>query len=182
MNRIFLIISLSVIGCASLLFAISPRIHLVKSKLERSGAIIVLGGESGERIFKTAELYASRFAPLVIVTGNGNCEGRRQRLILAKVQEGTILVDCKSRNTAENAMYSVRLLRSRGINKAIIVTSWWHTARAVHCFKHYAPEIQFLAAPAFNGSNESSPAISEVVMIMNEYVKRIYYAAVYKII
>jgi hypothetical protein len=38
-----------------------------------------------------------------------------------------------------------------GAKRVIIVTSWYHSRRALHTFQHYAPDIQFYSRPAYFG-------------------------------
>jgi uncharacterized SAM-binding protein YcdF (DUF218 family) len=56
-------------------------------------------------------------------------------------------LECGSHTTLENAKFSVPLLRKLGAKRVIIVTSWYHSRRALACFKHFAPEIQFYSRP-----------------------------------
>ena len=59
-----------------------------------------------------------------------------------------ILLEPKSRTTRENAKFTIALLRARHLKSAIIVTSWYHSRRALHCFEHYAPDLRFYSRPA----------------------------------
>lgn len=154
---------------------------MIRDQVETASMIVVLGGDSGERVFHAAELYARGLAPKVLVTGNGDCQRSRRRLILAGVPEDAITTECESGNTAENAKFSIPLLRANKATKALIVTNWWHSARAVRCFEYYAPDIQFISVPASNGDGEPSANAAEAVVIMQEYAKRAYYAFAYGI-
>jgi uncharacterized SAM-binding protein YcdF (DUF218 family) len=51
----------------------------------------------------------------------------------------------------ENAEFSVAILRRGGLTNAIIVTSWYHSRRALNCFRHAAPEMQFYSRPSYDG-------------------------------
>jgi uncharacterized SAM-binding protein YcdF (DUF218 family) len=160
----------------ALLYLFSPHLLMIQSQLKSVDAIVVLGGDSGERVYRAAELYAEGLAPFVVASGEGDCRKNRDRLILAQVPENHVRVDCESGSTAENAEYVVRLLRKREIKTAIIVTTWWHTVRAINCFEHFAPEIEFLAVPAHHGEKQPEPGMDEFVEIMIEYVKTVWYA------
>ena len=181
LERTIVVIAFASIGGMVLLYFLSPTLLMVQSELAPAEAIIVLGGESGERVFRTAELYEKRLAPLVIVSGGGDCRKNRARLILAQVPRDSILTDCESGSTAENAEISVGLLKQRGIGKAIVVTTWWHTARAIDCFRYYAPGIEFMAVPTYHGAAQPGPQPEHVVSIMSEYLKRVWYATRYGI-
>jgi uncharacterized SAM-binding protein YcdF (DUF218 family) len=57
-------------------------------------------------------------------------------LITAGVRPGDIVLEGKSRNTHENALFSSRFLRDRfQTNRCVLVTSGSHMRRAVACFR-----------------------------------------------
>lgn len=117
-------------------------------------ALIVLGGGSHERPLKAAKLFNDKAAPLVFITGAGDDQTNRQMLILNGVPDRDIVVEGKSLTTAENAKFTIKLLRARHIRSAILVTSWYHSRRSLKCFEHYAPEITFYARPSYYGYAE----------------------------
>jgi uncharacterized SAM-binding protein YcdF (DUF218 family) len=82
-----------------------------------------------------------------------------------------------SRNTKENAEFTARLLKQHGVHQAIIVTSWFHSRRAMNCFRSFAPKIQFSSAPcySFNGLR------AEGTHVLQEYVKTVWYVLRYRI-
>ena len=172
-----------VLCCLALLplFYFSPELLMVQNPLDQADAIVVLGGESGERVFRAAEAYQQNLAPLMVVAGGGDCNHYKRRLNLAGVPLEQIKLECKSRSTKENAEFSAKILRDQGVKKAIIVTTWWHTARAVRCFEHFAPEIEFLALPAYHGDKTPEPTLDQAIAILIEYVKTVYYAVWYGI-
>jgi uncharacterized SAM-binding protein YcdF (DUF218 family) len=45
-------------------------------------------------------------------------------------------IENQSRNTAENAAFSAKILRARGISTAVVVTHAWHMRRAAAAFQH----------------------------------------------
>ena len=60
--------------------------------------------------------------------------GMRQFMLDLGVPAAALLSEERSRNTQENAEMSARLLRERGIEKVLLVTSALHMRRAVHLF------------------------------------------------
>ena len=78
-----------------------------------------------------------------------------------------ILLESESRTTRENAEFSIPLLRAHGVKRAIIVTSWFHSRRALACFEHYAPDIQFYSRPSYFGCPETGRNQKNI----NGYVK-----------
>lgn len=115
----------------------------------KADALIVLGGGSYERPKRAAELFHQQAAPRLIVSGFGDCEINRRILIGAGVPGRAIQTEPKSRTTRENAEFTVQLLRRQKVKSAIVVTSWYHSRRALECFEHYAPEIQFYSRPSY---------------------------------
>jgi len=50
-------------------------------------------------------------------------------------------VETKSRNTAENARYTVELLEAAGIDEVVLVTHAFHMLRSTRAFAHYGFEV-----------------------------------------
>jgi uncharacterized SAM-binding protein YcdF (DUF218 family) len=111
--------------------------------------IIVLGGGSHERPERATELFKQHAAPRIILTGEGDDEINRQILLRAAIPAKVIQVENKSRTTEENAEFTIKILRAEKIRSAILVTSWYHSRRALKTFEHYAPEIKFYSRPSY---------------------------------
>jgi uncharacterized SAM-binding protein YcdF (DUF218 family) len=111
--------------------------------------IVVLGGGSHERPERAAELFKEHAALRVIVSGAGDCEINRQLLIQSGIPANVIQLEDNSKMTKENAQFTVRLLRAQKIHSAILVTSWYHSRRALKTFEHYAPELKFYSCPSY---------------------------------
>jgi uncharacterized SAM-binding protein YcdF (DUF218 family) len=118
----------------------------------KADVIVVLGGGSHERPERAAELFKEHAAPRIIISGLGDYEINRRRLIAAGVPANAIELETQSRTTRENAQFTVKLLREQKQKRVILVTSWYHSRRAVACFRHYAPEIRFYSRPSYFAS------------------------------
>ena len=112
-------------------------------------AIVVLGGGSYERPERAAELFRAHAAPRVIVTGEGDNETNRRLLQQAGVPPSAIILEPKAKTTRENALDTIPILREKGVKNVVLVTSWYHSRRALKCFRHYAPDIKFYSRPAY---------------------------------
>jgi len=123
------------------------------------GCLVVLGGGLGEvspprlefdmqeavdRIYKAAALYRAGKAPVVIVTGGNQpwSESKtpeadliRGLLIEWGVPGEAILLEGRSQNTRENALYSKNIMDSIGCEDALLVTSAAHMPRAAAAFR-----------------------------------------------
>ena len=113
--------------------------------------LIVLGGGLHERPQRAVELFNQQAAPRIILTGEGD-DGINHHILLANgIPAGVIQVENKSETTQENALFTIKLLRAEGVHSAILVTSWYHSRRALKTFEHYAPEIKFYSRPSYFG-------------------------------
>ena len=115
----------------------------------KADVIVVLGGGAAERPKRAAELFKDRAAPRIIVSGWGDCEINRQLLIQDGVPARAIELEAQSRTTRENAEFTVKLLREQKLNRVILVTSWYHSRRALASFQHYGPGIKFYSRPSY---------------------------------
>jgi len=118
------------------------RFLVVQDPLEKADVIIVLsGGRGDERVRQAAELYQQGYAPLVLLSGGEEMAGisvpemlRRQALALG-IPPDALLSEPDSTSTAEQARYLRPLLEPRGMRRAIVVTSSYHTRRTRRLFR-----------------------------------------------
>jgi uncharacterized SAM-binding protein YcdF (DUF218 family) len=146
----------------------------------QADAIIVLGGGWNERAERAAELYREGAAPLVIVSGCDDCETNRTVLTESGVPNEAIELECNSGSTRENALFTLPILKQKGAHNVIIVTTWYHSRRALAVFRHYAPELNFYSRPSFYAADRSEwkrKSLSRY--IRNEFIKLPGYWVVY---
>ncbi|WP_446011536.1 YdcF family protein [Candidatus Electrothrix sp.] len=121
----------------------------------KAEAIVVLGGVtrgmvpgngltdlSGgvDRIVHAARLFKAEKAPLLVLSG-GNAPGYRSEaedmadiLQLMDIPADKMLLETKSRNTQQNALYCQEIFQQRGIRNILLVTSASHMRRAEAIF------------------------------------------------
>lgn len=134
--------------------------------------IVVLGGDGPARARKAAELWKARIADNVVVTGAGDCTYIRDDLVEAGVRRDAITIECLSQSTWQNARFAAPLLEATGTRSALLVTSWYHTARAMTVFRAFCPGIDWRAA-----SPEPPPPVLTIAFgrygpsVAKEYVK-----------
>jgi uncharacterized SAM-binding protein YcdF (DUF218 family) len=134
---------------AAALFFFPQQFLCVDSGPAKADVIIVLGGGGAhERPVRAAELFNQHAAPRIIVSGAGDDEINRRALIRNGVPASAIEIEGQSRTTRQNAMYSIKLLRAQQIHSAIIVTSWYHSRRALRTFEHFGDGIKFYSCPS----------------------------------
>ena len=148
----------------------------VERETPRADVIVVLGGDASDRPWKALELYRQDRAPAIFISGGDDYNFIRHRFEMAGVPTNSLCGEGRSRTTCENAEVSVPLLRARGARRVILVTSWYHSRRALACFRHFAPEIEFYSMPSYNGiSMENKPGLSEAFYVFSEYLKTAWY-------
>jgi uncharacterized SAM-binding protein YcdF (DUF218 family) len=135
---------------AAIAILFPQRFLCVDSGAVKADVIVVLGGGPHEqRAGRAAELFKENFAPRIIISGAGDEQIHRQILIQSGVAAAVIQVEDKSTTTRENAEFTIKLLHAEKIRSVILVTSWYHSRRALKTFEHYAPEIKFYSCPSY---------------------------------
>lgn len=163
---------LLLLGLAAVSFP--QQVLTVDSGATTSDAMVVLGGGVPSRPDRAAELFKAGEAPRILVSGTNDCDWSEQVLETNGVPAAAIERECASRSTFENAKFSIPLLRRMGAHRVIIVTSWFHSRRALATFEHLAPDIKFYSRPAYFGYDAKNRREVQVYMRM-EYLKLIGY-------
>jgi uncharacterized SAM-binding protein YcdF (DUF218 family) len=109
-----------------------------------------------ERIVTVATLYRALHVP-VLVSGGPVFSHRAEAPIDARVLAGLgvpyekILIEDRSRDTLENALYSKEICEKHHFKDPLVVTSAMHMRRALMCFDY--AKMRVIAYPA-NFTNE----------------------------
>jgi len=148
--RFSAVVVLALLLAALACWLFPQQVLTVDSGPVTADVMVVLGG-GDERPARAAELFKAGEASKILVSGFGDCESNERILEKNGVLEAAIVLECGSRTTRENAKLSIPLLRQMGAHRVIIVTSWYHSRRALACFEHYAPEINFYSRPSYLG-------------------------------
>lgn len=132
-------------------------------------AVVLLGGvvdeevthESGqpsyndnvERVIMTHRLLRDGRARMVIVSG-GTMDPRHaaygEAIQLARqledwgITKDRIIIEDKSKNTRENAVFSLAIARDRGFQSVVVVTSAFHVPRASDCFRAVGMNVDMM--------------------------------------
>jgi uncharacterized SAM-binding protein YcdF (DUF218 family) len=153
------------------LFFFPQSVLCVDSGPVKADVIIVLGGGAHERPEYAAQLFLAHAAPRIIVSGLGDDEINRQILVRAGVPAGAIWVEKRSKTTRENARFSASFLKAAGVHSAIIVTSWYHSRRALKTFEHYVPGIKFYSRPSHYNYKRAQWSRDFTRRVYFEYIK-----------
>ena len=155
--------------CASPLPRVLYRQHELQyppvpiSSSPAADAIVLLGGDvgipvqprtesqlQGNRLLHAFRLFKAGKSPLILVTGGNvfaqeglESEAFYSKAILADwgIPEDAIMVETKSRNTHQNAIYSFETLKGQGVDRILLVTGSFHMPRASAVFRHVGFEV-----------------------------------------
>jgi uncharacterized SAM-binding protein YcdF (DUF218 family) len=100
-----------------------------------------LSGFAANRLLTSAQLYQLLQVPIMISGGKvletTGCEAEIAKVILIGlgVPEDKIIIENKSLNTTENAIFSKELMNLHGFKRPILVTSAFHMERSVLQFQ-----------------------------------------------
>jgi uncharacterized SAM-binding protein YcdF (DUF218 family) len=142
--KILLALGLVLLITAFTGFFFPQQVLTVDSGPVKADVLVVLGGGGGERTGRAAELFQAGEAAKIIVSGADDCEWTERWLETNVVPASAVLLEDRSHTTYENAKFSIPMLRALGAHRIIIVTSWYHSRRALACFEHLAPDPSFI--------------------------------------
>lgn len=143
-----------------------------ETSLPQADAIVVLGGGryawlhrpdvgledlDNSRIATGTRAWLAGRAPLVILSGGGSGNGRSEADVMAKaitrlgVPASALILEERSRSTRDNAMFTARLARERGIGRVLLVTSAVHMPRAAFWFREAGLDVMPVPVPERSG-------------------------------
>jgi uncharacterized SAM-binding protein YcdF (DUF218 family) len=148
---------------AEALVVLGGAVHIPNSVHTRSALT-----DPSDRVLRTARLYRAGKAPLVLCSGGNNPVTSRPdrppeaRIIQRLLEEWgvpaeAILVEDRSVNTRENALFSFAMLRSKNIRHILLITSATHMPRALSTFKKVGFEVSPAPADFRTGWGEPEP-------------------------
>ncbi len=176
-NAIFLgLVLLIAIGLYGLALVSAGSMLVVEDPPAQADVIVVLGGDGPPRAVQAAKLWHEGKAPLVVVTGYGDCDFIRDMMVRMGVDFAAISTECLSLSTWDNATFAQPILTGMGAKSAILVTSWFHSRRAVKRFRFVMPQIQWVSLPAQRTVSLWRLAIGrDGVQVFKEYAKTLFY-------
>lgn len=133
--------------------------YITQGELPTADAIVVLGGatesalpprpwieirEEGDRVLYAGKLYRDKKAPRLILSGgrvdwrpSSSSEAEDMAILLETmgVPRSAMLLESRSLNTRDNAVYSQEIMKAQKIQKILLVTSAMHMPRSMLIFK-----------------------------------------------
>jgi uncharacterized SAM-binding protein YcdF (DUF218 family) len=138
----------------------------------KADIIVVLGGDGPTRALFAAKLWHEGIAPRVLVSGDGDCMWIRKTMIDDGVTPSAITTECLSGNTWQNATFTAPMLREDRVRSAVLVTSWFHSKRAMMCFTRAAGDIHWTSLPVGRKESYFALAFSQRgLQVLKEYAK-----------
>lgn len=143
--------------------------YLPQENMPQVEAIVVLGGatrnnepprilpdmnERGDRLLYAAKLYKDGVAPQIILSGGrvqwyggelSEAESMATILELMGIPRNAMILESKSLNTHENAVFTHKILVEKDLKQIALVTSAAHMPRSLAIFRHEG--IDAVAAP-----------------------------------
>jgi len=130
--------------------------YLVVDHPEKSDAMVVLAGETSLRPARALELLRQGMAPRIFLDAEAGervfdqtLTGIAQRYI-SGLPEANLISVCaiEGRSTAAETADVARCLQPLGAHRVLIVTSDYHSRRALAIFSHRLPQYQWSVAAA----------------------------------
>lgn len=123
--------------------------------------------KGADRIIHAVQLYKEgKIKKILISGGSGSLlhpeesesSDLNQFALMTGVKKRDIILDNKSRNTHENALFSSKILTEKKINgKVLLITSAFHMKRAQACFKKQHVKFDVFSTDLYTGEMEYTP-------------------------
>lgn len=149
------------------------------SVVAEADAIVLLGGatrgdvhmgtlgdlnQQADRLVYAVALFKAGKSPRLVISGGGQSGGRTEAQIMEEllqvmgVPAHAILLEDKSRDTYQNAVYTAQMLKELNIRQILLVTSAFHMRRAEALFA--AQGLDVIPAPTDYQRLVSPPLVS----------------------
>jgi uncharacterized SAM-binding protein YcdF (DUF218 family) len=116
----------------------APEIRPVPWKPD---AIVALGGGDNARARRATRLASAFPDAVVILTGDS---GHMEGLLRADpATRGRLIIEPHATSTWENAVFTEPLLEQVHVQRAILVTNWFHAPRTEAVFRKAIPWLEF---------------------------------------
>jgi hypothetical protein len=158
MRRVYLdlLIAIAVAGVLAVTFVLTSGSFLRLSQPHKSDVIVVLAGETDQRSARGLELLKQNYAPHLIldvpavttIYGWSELELARKYLEQMPQAASTGVCPIYGQSTKAETQDVVRCLENSETHTILLVTSDYHTRRALSTFKRMCPQYNFSVAAA----------------------------------
>jgi uncharacterized SAM-binding protein YcdF (DUF218 family) len=115
-----------------------------------SGTLVVLGAEGTEgqilglhsywrAVYAVYEWRSGRYQAMLLSGGGGLAEAMRDFVVAQGVPTTAVTLETRSRNTHEQAVFVTEILRKRPAGSCVLLTSDFHSRRALAAFRKAGP-------------------------------------------
>jgi hypothetical protein len=152
--RIVILIVLAV----SILFLATSGSFLVINSPQHSDVIVVVAGETDRRPLRALELLSQHFAPRVLLNvpaaariyGVTTLDLAQEYVNHLPERDSVGICLIQGLSTQAEAHDVSQCLKESDVHKVLLVTSDYHTRRALSTFRHELPYYQFSVAAAYD--------------------------------
>ena len=112
---------------------------MVQDELKQADVIVVLSGDS-ERVKEAVNLYERGFSRYMIMSGGSSrsavsmAERMKEQAVRLGVPDEAIILEPKAQHTYDHPVFVKPILRARGFQSAIVVSSPFHMRRSAMLF------------------------------------------------
>jgi uncharacterized SAM-binding protein YcdF (DUF218 family) len=147
-KTVYIAVLCFVLGAGFLLFPFAMRgvyrSLVVELPTDHADVIVVLSGDTGERVREGVRLYEAGVAPKILMTGGpffqtSMADVMADYAVSLGVPSENIMRETQSVSTYTNATGTLPLLEQIDANRVILVTSRFHTARSYETFRSVLP-------------------------------------------
>ncbi len=134
-----LIVFLLVLARGPILRAVGSFL-VVQDELKKADVIVVLAGDSNERVKQGVALYKAGFSKYIIMSGGSttsevsSAERMKKQALRLGVPEDAIILEPKSLHTYDHPIFVKPILLKKGFKSAIVISSPYHTRRTSFLF------------------------------------------------
>ena len=141
---------------------------------------------NADRILQVLPLYQSgKVKKILLSGGSGRLLGKEKEaeqlkkyLVKIGINPNDIWVENRSRNTYENALFTMELLKQKKVEgKILLCTSSSHMKRSFLCFKKQGVDVQIYPVDPFSLSRELNP---ETLLIPKAYILQNWYHLIHE--
>jgi DUF218 domain len=162
MKKLWLAIAIVWVCC--MFFAATSGGFLVIDAPQPSDAIVVLAGETDRRPQRSLELLSQHFAPRILldvpaeakVYGVSMLDLANEYIDRLPARNAVAICPITGLSTKTEAHDVARCLQRQGMHKILLVTSDYHTRRALSTLRHELPGYQFSIAAAYDSEQFGS--------------------------
>lgn len=182
-----------VLGAAALAYGVSRAGYWLQAPAQapiRADAIVVLGGNDGDRALRALGLYKGGYAPRVVLTGlarrnaspPANLTWRAEYLVAHGVPKSALRFEIYSENSYEEAENILELMKKQGWRTVIAVSDPPHMRRLAWTWHRVFKDSGLAYALVSSGAQWWMPDMWWVdersgAFVITEYIKIAYYLA-----